>query len=44
VQKNGRTLMILDRAPNYRNETTIMHFVRRHDEYDEPAKQHDCCT
>ena len=27
------TLMILDRAPKGRNETTIMDFVRRHDEY-----------
>jgi predicted dithiol-disulfide oxidoreductase (DUF899 family) len=30
------TLMILDRAPKGRNETTTMDFVRRHDEYDEP--------
>ena len=28
------TLMILDRAPKGRNETTIMDFVRRHDEYE----------
>ncbi len=28
------TLMILDRAPKGRNETTTMHFVRRHDEYE----------
>jgi predicted dithiol-disulfide oxidoreductase (DUF899 family) len=27
------TLMILDRAPRGRNETTIMDWVRRHDEY-----------
>jgi predicted dithiol-disulfide oxidoreductase (DUF899 family) len=27
------TLMILDRAPKGRNETTTMDFVRRHDEY-----------
>jgi predicted dithiol-disulfide oxidoreductase (DUF899 family) len=35
------TLMILDRAPKGRNETTIMDFVRRHDEYD--AAPQDCC-
>jgi predicted dithiol-disulfide oxidoreductase (DUF899 family) len=29
------TLMILDRAPKGRNETTTMSFVRRHDEYPE---------
>lgn len=29
------TLMILDRAPKGRNETTNMDFVRRHDEYDD---------
>ncbi len=28
------TLMILDRAPKGRNETTTMDFVKRHDEYD----------
>ena len=37
------TLMILDRAPKGRNETTIMDFVRRHDEY-EPAAPRDCCA
>ena len=31
------TLMILDRAPKGRNETTIMDFVRRHDEYEAAA-------
>jgi predicted dithiol-disulfide oxidoreductase (DUF899 family) len=37
-------LMILDRAPKGRNETTTMDFVRRHDEYkDEPAA-HNCCS
>jgi predicted dithiol-disulfide oxidoreductase (DUF899 family) len=36
-------LMILDRAPKGRNETTIMDFVRRHDEYEAPAKK-DCCA
>ncbi len=30
------TLMILDRAPKGRNETTTMDFMRRHDEYDTP--------
>jgi predicted dithiol-disulfide oxidoreductase (DUF899 family) len=28
------TLMILDRAPKGRNESTVMNWVRRHDEYD----------
>jgi predicted dithiol-disulfide oxidoreductase (DUF899 family) len=28
------TLMLLDRAPKGRNETTTMDFVRRHDEYE----------
>jgi predicted dithiol-disulfide oxidoreductase (DUF899 family) len=37
------TLMILDRAPKGRNETTTMDFVRRHDEY-ENAPKHDCCS
>jgi len=37
------TLMILDRAPKGRNETTIMDFVRRHDEY-ENAKPQSCCA
>lgn len=32
------TLMILDRAPLGRNESGTMNFVRRHDEYDQPAK------
>ncbi|MGH6827432.1 MAG: DUF899 domain-containing protein [Rhizomicrobium sp.] len=32
------TLMILDRAPLGRNETGTMSFVRRHDEYDQPAQ------
>jgi predicted dithiol-disulfide oxidoreductase (DUF899 family) len=36
-------LMILDRAPKGRNETTTMDFVRRHDEYEAPAKTHSCC-
>jgi predicted dithiol-disulfide oxidoreductase (DUF899 family) len=37
------TLMILDRAPKGRNETTIMDFVRRHDEY-EVAAPRACCA
>ncbi len=37
------TLMILDRAPKGRNETTIMDFVRRHDEYEAAAPQ-ACCA
>jgi len=38
------TLMILDRAPKGRNETTTMDFVRRHDEYEKALKRHDCCA
>ncbi len=37
------TRMILDRAPKGRNETTIMDFVRRHDEY-AAAEPHACCA
>lgn len=37
------TLMVLDRAPKGRNETTTMDFVRRHDEY-EAAPRHACCA
>ena len=37
------TLMILDRAPKGRNESSTMNFVRRHDEYDDAAKAHPCC-
>jgi predicted dithiol-disulfide oxidoreductase (DUF899 family) len=33
------TLMILDRVPKGRNETTIMDFVRRHDEYEATQPQ-----
>jgi predicted dithiol-disulfide oxidoreductase (DUF899 family) len=32
------TLMILDRAPKGRNETSTMDFVRRHDEYEAPPR------
>jgi predicted dithiol-disulfide oxidoreductase (DUF899 family) len=38
------TLMLLDRAPKGRNETTTMDFVRRHDEYENAPKKHDCCS
>ncbi|MFS8044678.1 DUF899 domain-containing protein [Rhizobium sp. BR 314] len=37
------TLMILDRAPKGRNESSTMNFVRRHDEYEDAAKAHSCC-
>jgi len=37
------TLMILDRAPKGRNESSTMNFVRRHDEYEDAAKAHPCC-
>jgi len=38
------TLMILDRAPKGRNEKTTMDFVRRHDEYEETPRKHNCCA
>jgi len=38
------TLMILDRAPKGRNETSTMDFIRRHDEYENAPKAHACCT
>ncbi|MGV1758317.1 DUF899 domain-containing protein [Rhizobium sp. A22-96] len=37
------TLMILDRAPKGRNESSTMNFVRRHDEYEDTAKADSCC-
>lgn len=38
------TLMLLDRAPLGRNEDATMHFVKRHDEYEEkPQAQASCC-
>jgi predicted dithiol-disulfide oxidoreductase (DUF899 family) len=37
------TLMILDRAPQGRNEKTTMDFVRRHDEYDNAPEPPACC-
>jgi predicted dithiol-disulfide oxidoreductase (DUF899 family) len=36
------TLMILDRAPKGRNESSTMDFVKRHDEYDDAPKAHSC--
>jgi predicted dithiol-disulfide oxidoreductase (DUF899 family) len=38
------TLMILDRAPKGRNESSTMSFVRRHDEYRSQPKPHACCA
>jgi predicted dithiol-disulfide oxidoreductase (DUF899 family) len=38
------TLMILDRAPLGRNETSTMSFVRRHDEYEPAAQAKACCA
>lgn len=37
------TLMILDRAPFGRNEETTMHFVKRHDEYEQAPEASSCC-
>lgn len=37
------TLMILDRAPKGRNETSTMDFVRRHDEYEQTPAAGSCC-
>jgi predicted dithiol-disulfide oxidoreductase (DUF899 family) len=36
------TLMILDRAPKGRNESSTMSFLRRHDEYEDSPKSHSC--
>ena len=33
----------LDLTPKGRNEKQIMDWVRRHDEYEDAAKDHDCC-
>ncbi|WP_332685469.1 DUF899 domain-containing protein [Bosea sp. (in: a-proteobacteria)] len=38
------TLMILDRAPKGRNETSTLSFVKRHDEYEEQPRAHACCA
>lgn len=38
------TLMILDRAPLGRNESSTMNFVRRHDEYEDALQAKACCT
>ena len=38
------TLMILDRAPKGRNETSTLSFVKRHDEYDAAPKAQSCCA
>ena len=37
------TMMILDRAPLGRNENGTMHFVKRHDEYEQKPKASACC-
>ncbi|RDJ25151.1 DUF899 domain-containing protein [Bosea caraganae] len=38
------TLMLLDRAPLGRNESSTMNFVKRHDEYEQAPKAHACCA
>ncbi len=38
------TLMILDRAPKGRNESSTLSFVKRHDEYEEQPRAHACCA
>jgi predicted dithiol-disulfide oxidoreductase (DUF899 family) len=38
------TLMILDRAPKGRNETTTMDFLRRHDEYEDAPQPQSRAT
>jgi predicted dithiol-disulfide oxidoreductase (DUF899 family) len=38
------TLMILDRAPKGRNETSTMDFVRRHDEYEDMSRAKAGCA
>jgi predicted dithiol-disulfide oxidoreductase (DUF899 family) len=37
------TLMALDRAPLGRNESSTMHFVKRHDEYAGKPDASSCC-
>ncbi|MDO1581431.1 DUF899 domain-containing protein [Rhizobium oryzicola] len=37
------TMMILDRAPLGRNENGTMHFVKRHDEYEQKPQAASCC-
>jgi predicted dithiol-disulfide oxidoreductase (DUF899 family) len=43
VEELAGALMILDRAPNGRNEKSAMDFVRRHDEYENMPEAHACC-
>lgn len=38
------TLMILDRAPKGRNETSTLSFVKRHDEYEDTSQAQSCCA
>ncbi|MCV9966498.1 thioredoxin family protein [Pararhizobium sp. BT-229] len=38
------TLMILDRAPKGRNETSTLSFVKRHDEYEDTPQAQSCCA
>lgn len=38
------TYMVLDLAPKGRNETEIMDWMRRHDEYETPAPKSACCA
>ncbi|WID94739.1 thioredoxin family protein [Bosea vestrisii] len=38
------TLMILDRAPKGRNESSTLSFIKRHDEYEDQPKAHACCA
>jgi predicted dithiol-disulfide oxidoreductase (DUF899 family) len=38
------TLMILDRAPKGRNETSTLSFVKRHDEYEDTSQSQSCCA
>lgn len=38
------TMMILDRAPKGRNETSTLSFVKRHDEYETQPKAQSCCA
>jgi predicted dithiol-disulfide oxidoreductase (DUF899 family) len=38
------TFMLLDRAPQGRNESSTMNWVRRHDEYEERSDSAACCA
>ena len=44
LEETAGTLLLLDRAPKGRNETTTMDFVRRHDEYENRSQAFQPCS